>query len=314
MLEKMKEKVRNIPMRDMLLPTIGNLPFDVRKLPPSADELSHIPQYVEIPHRHNYYEIICITAGESSHYIDFESYQLQPGSLSFISPGQVHFFNIHASIRGYFIIFANDFLIFSPTNDMVMYEASFFHRVRESPVLRLTENQAAKINTLIQTIYDEYHSEERDRASLLKAYLHILIVRAQRLYNAAPAKDGSANESSLVRRFMQLVSENLIREQSVRTYANRLGMSESHLSDTIKALTGLSPGWIIRQHIVLEAKRLLALTDLTVAEIGYTMNFEDPSYFGRFLRRETGLSPCKLRQHIREKYLLFREKSLSPEN
>jgi AraC-like DNA-binding protein len=307
----MKKKVRNIPVHDIPLPLIINLPFDVQKFTPKC---RHITQ-AEFPHSHRFYEIIYVTGGEGIHHIDFDSHQLQPDSLSFISPGQVHFLNFHIPIKGYVIVFTDDFLTFSPESNILMHEISFFQRVRKSPVLKLTENQAAKINTLIQTIYDEYHSEEHDRVSLLRAYLHILIVQAQRLYDAAPAKGGSAKgsseKSSLVRRFMQLVSENYIRKPSVQAYATSLGMSENHLIDTIKSLTGLSPGWIIRQQIVLEAKRLLAVTDLTVAEIGYTMNFEDPSYFGRFLRRETGLSPCKLRQHIREKYLFFRESSLS---
>ena len=302
----MKKKARDIPVRDILLPTIGNLPFDVRTLPLDPADYHHIKQ-AEVPHRHHFYEIIHVTGGEGTHYIDFESHRFQKDSLYFISPGQVHFHNFHFPVKGYLIVFNSDFLIFPPENNKQMYEISFFHRVRESPVLRLTKDQAAKINALVQTIYDEYRSEQRDRVSLLRAYLHILIVQAQRLYDVASAKDGSVKESSLVRRFMQLVSENFARDRSVQAYANSLGMNANHLSDTIKALTGRSPGWIIRRQIVLEAKRLLAVTDLTVAEIGYTMNFEDPSYFSRFLRRETGLSPSKLRRHIREKYLLSRE-------
>jgi AraC-like DNA-binding protein len=219
----------------------------------------------------------------------------------------VHFHDFDFSVKGHLIVFKSDFLIFPPENNIQMYELSFFHRVQEFPVLRLAKQQSAKINTLVQTIYDEYHSQERDRVSLLRAYLHILIVQAQRLYDVAPARDRSVKESSLIRRFMQLVSENFTRERSVQVYANSLGMNANHLSDTIKALIGRSPGWIIRRQIALEAKRLLAVTDLTVAEIGYTMNFEDPSYFSRFLKRETGLSPSKLRRHIREKYLLSRE-------
>lgn len=302
----MKEKVRDIPVRDILLPTIGDLPFDVRKLPLNPAEFRHI-KWAEVPHRHHFYEIIHVTAGEGIHYIDFESHLLQTDSLCFISPGQVHFHDFDFSVKGHLIVFKSDFLIFPPENNIQMYELSFFHRVQEFPVLRLAKQQSAKINTLVQTIYDEYHSQERDRVSLLRAYLHILIVQAQRLYDVAPARDRSVKESSLIRRFMQLVSENFTRERSVQVYANSLGMNANHLSDTIKALIGRSPGWIIRRQIALEAKRLLAVTDLTVAEIGYTMNFEDPSYFSRFLKRETGLSPSKLRCHIREKYLLSRE-------
>lgn len=299
----MKEKVRDIPVHDFLLPTVDNLPFDVREF---TTEYRYITQ-ADLPHRHYAYHFIYITGAEGTHYIDFEAYPLQPDSLYFISPGQIHFLKSQTPIKGYFIIFTNDFLTFSPDNQSPIYEISFFNRVRDYPVFKLAKDQTPRVNAIIQILYDAYHSEERDRVLLLRAYLRILIIQAQRLYDTSPAKGESNRESSLVRRFMQLVSENFLREQSVQAYANRLGISVNHLSDTIKALTGCSPGSMIRQQIVLEAKRLLALTDLTVAEIGYAMNFGDPSYFGRFLRRETGLSPRELRRHIREKYLLFRE-------
>jgi AraC-like DNA-binding protein len=299
----MTKKVRNIPLHDSLILAVGNSPFDINKFYPKFRDIMQ----AEFPHRHSFYEFIFITEGEGIHYIDFEPHKIRPGSLYFVSPGQVHFWNIHVPLEGYLLAFTNDFLSFSADNPSPTDDISFFHKVRESPILRLTENQVARINTMIQTIYDEYHSEERDRVALLRAYLHILIIKTQRLYDAATSKGISAKDSSLVRRFMQLVSENIVREHSVQAYAISLGMSESHLRDMIKVSTGLSPGLIIRQHIVLEAKRLLASTDLTVAEIGYTMNFEDPSYFSRFLKRETGLSPGELRQQIRKKYLLSGE-------
>ncbi|MBN2437835.1 MAG: helix-turn-helix domain-containing protein [Deltaproteobacteria bacterium] len=304
--EANKKKVRRIPVRDLLLPTIGDLPFDVRKLPLNPDEFNDIEQ-TDVPHRHQFCEIIHVTAGEGIHYIDFESHPLRKDSLYFISPGQVHFHDFHFAVEGHLIVFKSDFLILPSANHIQHYELSFFRRVQESPLLVLTKEQSAGIGALIQTIYNEYCAEERDRVSMLRAYLHIMIVQAQRLYDAAHAKEGSAGESSMVRRFMQLVSENFSRERSVRSYADSLGMNANHLSEVIKVLTGNPPGAIIRRQIVLEAKRLLAVTDLTAAEIGYTMNFEDPSYFCRFLKRETGLSPSRLRRHIREKYLLSRE-------
>ena len=64
----------------------------------------------------------------------------------------------------------------------------------------------------------------------------------------------------------------------------------------------MTPGKIINNEIALEAKRQLAYTDLTIAEICYKLNFEDPSYFSRFFRRETGMTPNVFRKHIGEKY------------
>jgi AraC-like DNA-binding protein len=123
----------------------------------------------------------------------------------------------------------------------------------------------------------------------------------------ARAEGKAAKEPSMVRRFKQLVSQNFAIERSIQAYANRLGVSANHLFNTVKAVTEQTPGQIIRREIALEAKRLLAHSDLSVAEIGYTMAFEDPSYFGRFFRRETGMSPRTFRQHIQEKYQIFPE-------
>ncbi|MEM8863761.1 MAG: helix-turn-helix transcriptional regulator, partial [Chloroflexota bacterium] len=56
-----------------------------------------------------------------------------------------------------------------------------------------------------------------------------------------------------------------------------------------------TPGQLIRQEVVLEAKRLFQHTDLTATEISYRLGFNDASYFGRFFKREVGVSPGKFR-------------------
>ena len=134
-----------------------------------------------------------------------------------------------------------------------------------------------------------------------------MLTKHNRLYIADHPDEHSAKISSLVRRFKQLVSEHFLTEHSVRDYAKRIGISTSHLRDTVKAVTGYAPGHIIREKLVREAKRLLSHSNATVAEIGYRLNFKDPSYFGRFFKRETGMSPVAFRQQFRERYQVVLE-------
>jgi AraC-like DNA-binding protein len=63
-----------------------------------------------------------------------------------------------------------------------------------------------------------------------------------------------------------------------------------------------SAGAIVRQRRLLDAKRLLSHSDLSVSEIGYRLGFQDPSYFSRFFRKSTGSAPAEFREAIREKY------------
>src|SRR5258707_14056302 len=75
-----------------------------------------------------------------------------------------------------------------------------------------------------------------------------------------------------------------------------LSFRPSLLIESFRLDTGLSAGELIRARLLLEAKRLLLHSEQTVAEIGYELGFEDPSYFSRFVRREIETSPLELRK------------------
>ena len=155
---------------------------------------------------------------------------------------------------------------------------------------------------VLRNLADEYRCSAAGRDSVLRAWLQILLIKAQRLY--APQQPGAVptESAALARRFKQLVAEQFIQERSVPAYARQIGISTGHLHELVKQGTGLTPQQIIRGELVLEAKRLLAHSELTVAEISYRLAFEDPSYFGRFFKREVGSSPGDFRQRIREKH------------
>jgi AraC-like DNA-binding protein len=68
--------------------------------------------------------------------------------------------------------------------------------------------------------------------------------------------------------------------------------------------------FFIQQRIITEAKRLLVYTQLTTVEISHTLGFKDTSYFCRYFKRETDLSPLTFRSSYREKYHTHPAKSL----
>lgn len=273
-------------------PALGDgLPFFTA----SFDWFNSLAQ-ASYPHRHDFYEILYITGGEGVHYLDFEAYPIEPPVLYFISPGQIHYWETTAPLQGYPMIFLADFLLQGQQNENILHELDFFYAVGETPALTLHGQDAETMAHLVHAIVDEFGSERFSRNSALRSWFHLLLVQAERLFNSTSEPIERNAPSSLVHHFKQLVSEQFIVEQSVKAYADQLAITPNYLSDTIKTLTGRTPGQIIRQEIALEAKRLLRHTNLTVAEISYRLNFDDPSYFGRFFRRETGTSPGRFRQ------------------
>lgn len=261
----------------------------------------------DYPHRHDYYEVLYIYDGEGSHIIDFEPYPVQPPLFHFLSKGQIHFWQLEKPIKGYALLFPEEFLGF-PSSDVIRaHDFAFFHHVGHAPTLPVGQEHLTMMSGLLEGIEQEFHNENARSITVLRAYLHILLTQLHRLYLVDHPDEDSQATSSLVRQFKQLVSGHFLTEHSVQDYAGRIGISTSHLRDTVKNVTGYAPGHFIRQKLILEAKRLLAHSNATVAEIGYHLNFEDSSYFGRFFKRETGMSPVAFRRQIRDQYQIAPE-------
>jgi AraC family transcriptional regulator, transcriptional activator of pobA len=296
----MMKKREDIPVHTSSLMQEDIVPFTYSKLSLKCGDL-----FIEAPHRHTFYEIIIITDGEGTHFIDFEPFALKHPTVYFISPGQVHFWHINSPMKGIALMFSEDFLVFPSSSMGNVDEIQFFNTIGDTPELSLNEEQANQINQLLNLTNKEFNSEAISRASVLRAFLHVLIVNLQRFYTLNHHTKTINNEATLIRKFKNLVAKHFINEQSTHAYAKKMGVSSSHLSNVIKSMTGYSPGQLIRNEIILEAKRLLVHTELTIAEIGYSLSFEDPSYFSRFFKRETDMSPAMFRQKTREKYHIF---------
>lgn len=100
--------------------------------------------------------------------------------------------------------------------------------------------------------------------------------------------------------FKHLLSENFKTTKSPSQYAQLLNYSPSHLNESVKKVTGFSVSYWIHQQIILEAKRLLYYTDMTVKEIAFFLNYEDHTYFSRLFSKIEGLSPGAFRSKFRK--------------
>jgi AraC family transcriptional activator of pobA len=172
-----------------------------------------------------------------------------------------------------------------------------------SPVIHLKPKQGAQAQDLFRDIHCEFEKHEKLAVEMILHQLHLLMVHLSRLYAAtSPAPFAAV---SLVRRFRQAVERSFPASMLVRDYAQALAVTTSHLNESLRLETGLTAGDLIRARLLLEAKRLLLHSELTMAEIGYELGFNDPSYFSRFVRQEHKTSPAELRNLIRQKYQKF---------
>ena len=111
-------------------------------------------------------------------------------------------------------------------------------------------------------------------------------------------KPGSAHatKNNIVERFIALVEEHYREERLIGFYADKLCITPKYLSKLVKENTGRSAGEWIESHVILEARAMLQSSDMTIQQIASSLNFPNQSFFGKYFKRATGLSPKQYRR------------------
>ncbi|MEU8549123.1 helix-turn-helix transcriptional regulator [Streptomyces roseoverticillatus] len=249
------------------------------------------------PHRHTFYEVVHVTGGAGAHVIDLvrRPLDLHLPHLCVILPGQVHYWERVSGLRGELLLFGEDFLLARP-GDRELLHALGERQWLQLPAAPAGEGDVMGIGSLIRAMGAEFAAKADGYASVLEAYLHILLVRALRLPGARRPDPAPGRAAEVARDFGLLLAATTGAERSVGAYATRLGVSAGYLHEAVKQATGRTPGELLRAARTLEAKRLLTGSDLGVGQVARRVGFTDPAYFCRFFRRETGVSPGDFRR------------------
>lgn len=246
---------------------------------------------IEVPfsHRHFFYAVYWIHEGNGTHIIDFEEYEIKPDRIFFIKPEQVHFMRIGESLKYSALQFTEDFMI--PIN---------WNIEKEIPVYRdIDMNEKSRIEILFNQIHKESTSHLPNSTAIIRSEINTLLLDLERM---AISVSNCSVLPDLLRRYREMVDKNFIKERQVQFYASLLGVCPNYLNVQTRRFLGKSALEFINERTVLEIKRMLLRSDFTISEIAYRLGFNELSYFSRFFRLKTGMTPQKFRDSMNEMY------------
>ena len=180
----------------------------------------------------------------------------------------------------------------------------FFASQKEHPVFHLTDEEMTELKTYFMAIQKTVDSDDYFRIDitkrLLAAYLYKLgsILYRHRPELQAEAAKPLKREEILFKEFIRLVSEHHRKERRVDFYAEQLFLSPKHFSTVIKKVSGKTAGQWIDEYVILEAKTLLKYSVMSIQEVAYYMNFPNPSFFGKYFKQHTGMSPSEYKAQM----------------
>ncbi|MEX2523862.1 MAG: helix-turn-helix domain-containing protein [Gammaproteobacteria bacterium] len=262
----------------------------------SIAERSAIHNWKIRPHRHHdLFQILYILGGCASIRLDGHEEDAVPPCLVLVPPVCVHGFIFSEDIDGH-VVTLPDFALERFFNAAV----DLGQRLNCPHILNsLSAEDAGHLDTVFHALAEDFTSDRPARLLALEALVGLVLVRAVRLTEAGYLEDGALTDRTArhLRRFLELVARHYRQWFSIEEYASELGITSTRLNYICRQKTGRTALQLVHDRVLLEAKRNLIYTAMTVSEIAYSLGFGDPAYFSRFFTKRVGCPPSAFRKN-----------------
>lgn len=279
-------EIQELPFRHNAKPQLGLEVFRLSDLYARAERGS-LPHALDAPRRPDFHIIYVGLRGRGHHVVDFQTVPLGAGHVTIVARGRVQQFVPDRGLDAWMILVEPEQL-----GDVAL---SVLSPAWPEPVLELPPDERAEILALADQLATE-HARPLDRVqpALLVALLRALLLRMERLQTA-----WTATGTASLAQFFTILDRDCTRTRSVAHYAKAAGISTRRLGELLVAHTGKSTKQVIDERVVLEHKRLLVHTELSVKELAARTGFDEPTNLVKFFRHHTGETPTVFRARHR---------------
>jgi len=251
------------------------------------------------PHRHdNMFQILCVFDGDLDVQIDAENHSLTGGWAITIPPGVVHVFRFQPDTKGAVLSLAAP--LFAEEN----YRRSrqYFDELVDSAQMIEFQKQSVLFDQLrhyLNMIAGEFQQAEAGHRLMLEWLVSMVLMTLKRQSDHTQLETSSSPPASRMLKMFRSLLESKYRQQwSVQQYAVALHTSVSSLNRVCNKSVGITAKSMIKNRVLIEAKRKLIYTQYPVDQVAYTLGFKDPAYFARYFKKLEGVPPSVYRTSV----------------
>ena len=265
----------------------------------SIPERSRLHDWKIQPHRHtDLLHLLHLSAGRVS--LELEGSQRSHAApLIIVVPAMsIHGFHFTPDTQGHIITLASP--LAERLEERLGAQAGAMSLATAYPLD--AARPARRIATLVDQLGEEYRHPAPGREQILEAFTEALFIELSRLTvrqtNAGSARAPRPQERGLthLQNYQSLIEKQFRQQPSIEKFAEQLGMTSAHLNLLCRHLANRSALQLLHERLLLEAKRQLTYTNMTVGQVADSLGFSEPAYFTRFFKRLTGLAPRDFRR------------------
>ena len=267
--------------------------FDINRL--NLEDIEKIILEPDIPHNHDYEELIVGMEGDMEHFIDYKSQSFSSPYISFVTKGKIHRvfpLVVEGKCSMWVIRFKSEFI---PEITFRLY--SYYH---DHATMQMQDSSCFKrMAALCDMMYSEKQEEVPDY-SIIRHLLSALfaMIESQRKKLQPIETNSQKNQNTTFRNFLMILEENFRRPEGVEFYAGKLFMSSRNLNLICQNILQLSVTELIETRKLIEAKNLLISTDKTISEIAFELGYNEKAYFSAVFKKKTGQTPSEFQEEM----------------
>ncbi|MBP4136619.1 helix-turn-helix domain-containing protein [Flavobacterium geliluteum] len=249
--------------------------------------------FVEEPHRHDSYLMVFFTNGSGQHEVDFDQFEIKKGSLFVLQPGQMHHWSLSEDIEGFVIIFSQELynLYFGQKK---IKDYNFYNSILNRPEMVFETEEILKIVPYFDLLFQENLQNNKLQLDKMLNLLDCIHIEIARKYSETYSHQVHSYNIK-ISTFEALLEQYFKTQKLPSFYAEKLNITLKHLNRICNEILQKTATEVITDRVTLEIKRMLIDKELAVNEVAYKVGYEDYSYFSRFFKKQTGMSPTQFR-------------------
>ena len=250
----------------------------------------HGKRSINEPHKHDFFIIILFEQGEGTHTIDFTEYQIANHQVHLIFPDQVHHWKIGKETIGYQLMISREwFESFFPS---LRFAASYY---QSHPIIQLSKEDLLSLLYEFRSIQKELE-ETTIIWELIQTRSKLVGLLVHKIAGSTFKDFENYNSNPIISKFLTLIDQYFKQVHSVAFYAEKLFISANYLNIVCRKNLHVSASSLIQNRILLEAKRLLKVSEMSVKDIVYELGFYDHANFSKFFKSQTGMTPTQFKE------------------
>lgn len=279
---------------------VNNIKFDLNKNPSiefdifpleevlNKNDYDHDPRVL---HRVHFYVLLVITAGKGKHTIDFKDHAYGPRSVVTIRKDQIHCFH-RSDAKGFILLFTEEYLLSYLEQSEAQKIVQLFNELLCSQLTHLNPQDTSDILGLTGQIQKEFIRDHDDQtASIIRNFLQVLVSKLYRLKSDQVEIASTHKYTSQFLTFQRLVEQNCTRSKSVQDYAQKMNVTTRTLNNITHHIARKSAKAFIDEILIMQIKRMLINSKLSVKEVAYASGFDEPTNLFKFFKKNTGQTP-----------------------